>query len=505
MFQNHFGRRMHAVILCAIFLAAHAAARADSIATQPTTAPAEHFAQILHAGPISLKFADGELRSLRVGDREIVRRIYFAVREARFASTDMPRFSDMHIESAADHFAVHFAASCRGKTIAYDWTADITGTSDGKIIYRATGSAPADGTSARIGLCVLFGSQALPGHTFATVGDSANERVPGQFPELVSRTLVAKQFHTLQYAAGGLHVSCGVPESFFDMEDQRTYGDTSFKAYNPMPYAYPKIEKGNALTQTLTLSVSYSAPTPGQPATAATTSATDDAVHVSIGAAILGARVCALTTPDRFQTAVSFGAVNGHREKYAQETAITWNWTTATHLPDEDTAMENTPAIIDQAKTIRSFAPRALLRVGPISLNGGWTALTRPPGFAAAWTTAAIHALSQANVDEAAFLPSTPQADRIVSLFNAFAGKPLVSVNVSPSPDIDAFAVNDIGVTTLFLVNRSVQSQRVVLDNLPTGTPAKLSRPAASDATQPMKDNTLELAPYEVCRIAIPQ
>jgi hypothetical protein len=505
MIQNRFAGLVGFSLLAWFIFVGSARLRADTAEAQPTTHPAGHIEQFLRAGPISLKFEDGELRYLRVGNREIVRRVYFGVREAKFSATDMPKFSEMHIESAEDHFAIHFSAACRGKTVAFNWTGDITGTADGKINYRAAGSAPADGMSARIGLCVLFGMPTVVGHAFETIGDDINKPTPGQFPKLVSAALVASNFRTLQYAIDGVQVSCSIPESPFYMEDQRTWGDTSFKAYNSLPYAYPKIEKDKTLSQTLTISVK-DLPLPAtEPTTVPTTSPADNAIHVRIGAPITSARVCALTTPDRFPTALSFGTLNGHRDKYAQETAIAWNWTTATHLPDEDTAMDNTPTIIDQAKTIRSFAPRALLRVGPISVNGGWPALNRPPGFDAAWTTSAIHALSLANVDEAAFQNPDPQAERILSVFKEIAGKPVASVDVSGSTSIDAFAVNDIGTTTLWLVNRTDQAKMLVLENLPAGARPASSNPALSDESFPLQGDHVELAPYDVRKIVIPQ
>src|SRR5258708_1292060 len=51
----------------------------------------------LHAGPISLKFEDGELRYLYVGQKEIVRRVYFAVRDGSW-NTAMPRFTNVAVD-----------------------------------------------------------------------------------------------------------------------------------------------------------------------------------------------------------------------------------------------------------------------------------------------------------------------------------------------------------------------------------------------------------------------
>jgi hypothetical protein len=501
LFQIQFSRPIRTTAFVGMFVSLAVVAAANAEDTPPATAPPTQTAQILHAGQISVKFQDGELRYLRVGDREIIRRIYFSVREGDFA-TEMPKFSEMRVEPATDHFAIHLAAACTGKTISYNWTGDITGTSDGRIIYHASGSAPATGTSRRLGLCVLYGAGALAGHDFGTIGEGDQITV-GKFPELVSPTLVASRFHTLAYSLDHLQVSCGIAESPFDMEDQRNYGDTSFKAYNPLPYPYPNIEKGKELSQTLTLRVDYAGSVPSRPTTASATQPADDAIHVRIGLPIDGARICAITSPDRFADSMDFVAMNSHRTPLADATAIAWKWTTATHLPDDDTAMENLEGIVHQAKTVRSFAPHALLRVGPISVNGRFPAVVRPPGFCAAWTAAAIKELSLANVDEAAFVDSTPQAALIISVLRRVAGKPVVDVSVSPQSGIEAFAVNDIGTTTLWLANRSAEPRQVVVDDLPPGAPPQLFWPAQTDKSEVLVGSRIKLAAYDICEIVI--
>jgi hypothetical protein len=490
-----------AAVLLGPSLASTRAVQADTAATQPAYALNNPVGQDLRAGPIQMKFAGGELRYLRIGDKEILRRIYFGVREAKFSATDMPRLSDVHIDAAADHFTVHFSAVGSGKTVSFHWNGEISGTADGKIIYHAGGAAPSDGTSARIGLCVLLSSD-LAGHSFSVTGDATTT---GTFPEFVTPALVADNFHSLQYTTGGHLVAFTIPESPFYMEDQRTYGDTSFKAYNPLPFAYPGIEKGKLLGQTLTLTVKDLPAAATTPSTVPASQPADGAIHVRIGSPIPGARICALSSSDQFEAAVPFGVVNQHRDQYAKETAVTWNWTTGTHLPDNDTSMENTPAIIDQAKTVRSFAPRALLRVGPISIDGKWPLSMHPPIVTAAWTASAIHALSEADVDEAAFLNPTPEAQQVISRFKEVTGKPLVKVNVSRPRDVEAFAVNDIGTTTLWLINRSDRLLGIQIDDLPPGVIPKLSMPIAGSPLPPLNNGSMELLPYAVCRIVIPQ
>src|SRR5947209_744565 len=66
----------------------------------------------LRAGPITLKFQDGELRYLRVGEKEIIRRIYFGVRDDQW-NTATPRFTAYTVDAAEDHFTAKLSAICQ--------------------------------------------------------------------------------------------------------------------------------------------------------------------------------------------------------------------------------------------------------------------------------------------------------------------------------------------------------------------------------------------------------
>ncbi len=97
----------------------------------------------LTAGPIRCKLVDGELRYLTVGDKEVVRRVYFAVRNGEWA-TAMPRFSKMEVKEGNGGFTVSLAADCRAVGVDYSWSGTIEGKADGTITFRASGQPNAD-------------------------------------------------------------------------------------------------------------------------------------------------------------------------------------------------------------------------------------------------------------------------------------------------------------------------------------------------------------------------
>lgn len=403
--------------------------------------------QFLNAGPIRVKFQDGELRYLRVGNREILRRIYFGVRDADF-NTEMPTFHHVEVDAQPDHFAIQLAASCRGKTIGFDWQARIVGSADGTITFHVEGAAPTDGASKRVGLCALYGVEALAGHPYE-LADAHGKITTGEFPLLVAPQDLAHQFSMLRYTVDGLQFSCGITGSKFDMEDQRLYGDSSFKAYSPLPYDYPTIPGGKVLEQTLVLTVGGKIP--AQEPTASV-------IRIKLGGRGSGVKIPTLVSPDQLKDSIPFPNIDRKRDKFQDATQLSWLLTPATHLPDDDVVMENLPSVVYQAQTIASFAPKATLIVGPIKMNGRWPGHVRPPGFAAAWTAAQIKYLALAGVQKAAFADLAPEAQQIVSALAAFAGQPLLDVQMSPeTSSIDAMAVGD----DLWLINKSDENQNL--------------------------------------------
>jgi hypothetical protein len=59
------------------------------------------------AGPLTLLYEAGELRAVRLGEREVLRRVYVAVRDRNWG-TILPTFSEVRIERGDDRFAIGF-------------------------------------------------------------------------------------------------------------------------------------------------------------------------------------------------------------------------------------------------------------------------------------------------------------------------------------------------------------------------------------------------------------
>ena len=431
---------------------------------------AETKERVLHAGPISVKLAGGELRYLSVGDREIVRRIYFAVRDAEW-DTATPVFDRVSIKVQKNSFVVDLSAHCVLLTADFSWTGKITGTPDGKITFSVTGQPNRDFKSNRIGICVLYGAPFLAGRSFETVGVDGKTLTPQTFPSLVSASLLTQNFETLRYHEKGLKVSVGVSgQATFSMEDQRTYSDSSYKAYSTLNYNYAEpVKKGDTKTETVTVSVSGM----GTPAPAAK----ETVYTLGIGGAIPGALVPEIGEATPEETGGIFGNINNNASKYAGAKNLTWGYNPSLHLGDNDTFVENAVTIVDQVKTAHVYAPDAKIRISPVTFdsthprNPPHDARIREP-FGDMWTVLMVKNLSLAGANSAGFRVVPGDDTGIIQSLGLLAGRPVLTTTVSggsgvyPVP-VEAFAVKDASDTVLYVLNTSSQMQTIAVPTVP--------------------------------------
>ena len=461
----------------------------------------------LAAGPIRLKFQDGQLRYLCVGRKEIVRRIYFAVRDPKW-DTIAPTFSRVDVAKRPDSFHVAFTAVCKCDPIDYSFSGEIDGAADGKITFRVHGLANAAFQSPRIGLCVLYGAP-LAGVGFQTTG-ADGKAASGKFPVDISPNLLAANYRSLRYASGDMTVGCSLEGGSFSMEDQRVFGDSSYKAYGPLPYAYPAIEAGGKGTQVLTLQVTGAKPQP----------LAEDPLRIEIGPALKGVKMPRLAGPDEKPPAG----------------AVTMNYTPALHLFDDDALMENPPDLADLARLRRKEAKApagAALVVWPATIEPPYPRDQRDPRnnglFAAAWSAWFLKCAAAAGVDAVKFdvgpsaAPSaTPSYAAVVQeSLGSQAGWAVLETKVQsadPVP-VDALAVDKKGQKVVYVINKTDRPQQVVLAGLAgkcelwrVNESTAMAKSAATGPTSaPNSEETtasdgtlrLELKPFEVCRVTM--
>ena len=82
--------------------------------------------RLLRAGPLTLSYGDGELRYVRLGDREVVRRWHTTVRDHNWG-TIPPRVLSERWDVRDDAFSVELEAENRRGAIDFRWTGVVTG------------------------------------------------------------------------------------------------------------------------------------------------------------------------------------------------------------------------------------------------------------------------------------------------------------------------------------------------------------------------------------------
>src|SRR5437867_1467649 len=90
----------------------------------------------LRAGPLSMIFEtkNAFLRYIRLGDREVLRGVYVAVRDRNWG-TVTPRIFNLKTEINGASFQLHFDAECQEGDINFLWRGSITGSERGSVEF----------------------------------------------------------------------------------------------------------------------------------------------------------------------------------------------------------------------------------------------------------------------------------------------------------------------------------------------------------------------------------
>ena len=207
----------------------------------------------LNAGPFTLGFEAGDIRSVSIGDREVVRRIYGAVRD-RFWGTVPGRIRDLRVAERQSGFEIAYCSEHVADPIDFAWNARIEGHEDGTIVFDFAGLARSTFHRNRIGLCVLHPIRECAGRRalVTSVTGTVSEVV---FPAHVAIEQPVSGFSSLRRLEYEVEPGCSVELEFegdtFEMEDQRNWIDASFKTYST-PLSFPRpieISAGTRIAQ----------------------------------------------------------------------------------------------------------------------------------------------------------------------------------------------------------------------------------------------------------------
>jgi D-apionolactonase len=211
---------------------------------------------VLRAGPLTMTFLDGDLRWIRFGDREIVRRLYAVTRDRNW-NTLANRISNLRIDRGDNRFRIEYDVSNRQEEIHFDWHALIEGRSDGTVVCSLQGRALTTFLKNRIGWCVLHPAQECAGVP-CRVEKTDGSVVSGNFPSLISPHQPFFEIRAITHAVSSeLQAEVRFAGDVFEMEDQRNWTDASYKTYStPLALPFPaRVEAGTEIAQSVTLTL----------------------------------------------------------------------------------------------------------------------------------------------------------------------------------------------------------------------------------------------------------
>lgn len=223
-------------------------------------------------GAASFTLEAGALRHIRLDGTELLRAISFPVRD-RDWGTLAPEMSDLTITETPEALCLGFTATFRAGAAELPVAFAIT-LSDRALEVTARGRSRGAFTTNRAGFTVLHPILGLAGAPVRVEhGDGRVEAAA--LPLLIAPWQPFQDIRALTHrvatSAGALEVECRLEGDSFEMEDQRQWGDASYKTYNrplalPWPYC---IADGEEIGQAVRLSwtpVSVPAAAPALPA-----------------------------------------------------------------------------------------------------------------------------------------------------------------------------------------------------------------------------------------------
>lgn len=215
----------------------------------------------LRAGPFSLIYEQGDLRSIRLGEREILRRIYVAIRDQNWGTVP-PHLSNVQKEVSGEAFRITYEVENKQRDVDFFWKGTITGGPEGTITFCMEGIARSTFLRNRIGLCILHPIKECAGQE-CKVEKVDGSIVHGTFPRYIAPHQPFLNMRAISHKVlPGVWAEVRFVGDTFEMEDQRNWADASYKTYcTPLGLPFPvEVKAGTTVSQSVTLTLGGTIP-----------------------------------------------------------------------------------------------------------------------------------------------------------------------------------------------------------------------------------------------------
>jgi len=212
---------------------------------------------VLHAGSLETIYDAGSLRYIRLGNEELLRGIYVALRDAEWG-TFSSVISNETIVSEKDRFAVRYDChyNINGLSV-FRWHVTIEGNQKNEIVFSISGLASATFQKNRAGLCVLHPIKTCAGQS-CEITSTKGEVLENIFPIFVAPHQPFTDIQKMRWITPEKNI-CEITfeGDIFETEDQRNWTDASYKTYStPLCLPFPTtLHEGDTINQQILFSV----------------------------------------------------------------------------------------------------------------------------------------------------------------------------------------------------------------------------------------------------------
>lgn len=206
----------------------------------------------LKAGNIDCVYENGSLRNLKCGETEILRMIYFAVRDENWDTATF-KIENESLEENENGFEISYTSLHFLNDISYKAEVKITGENN-SISFYMRGEALSSFKRNRIGLCLHHPIEECSGKD-AMIKRPDSTIYKGTFPELIGQHQPFKDIREMECSfSDNLKLKLSFDGDEFETEDQRNWGDASYKTYStPLDLSFPvQVTKGERIEQKIT-------------------------------------------------------------------------------------------------------------------------------------------------------------------------------------------------------------------------------------------------------------
>lgn len=204
----------------------------------------------LQAGRLDVSFVDGDLRRIRLNGREVLSRIYMALRDPEW-NTIPGRITNLQLRQMGSGFSIGYDSVHQQGDIDFRWHATINGGGPGNLSFVMDGQAHSDFRRNRIGLCVHHPMAECAGRA-CLVEDSRGRQERTEFPRWIAPHQPFQKVAAITHLVEpGVAMRVSFAGDEFETEDQRNWTDASYKTYStPLALPFPvRVRRGNRVRQ----------------------------------------------------------------------------------------------------------------------------------------------------------------------------------------------------------------------------------------------------------------